>query len=96
MTWPSDVPQPVAVTLFTNRNVLAFNRAGVQITEVQTAIGCYAIDQKVVADVADLARSGDCVLKLSKFREWEHDITWREWLFLLGFGITVAQNDQRT
>jgi hypothetical protein len=66
--------------LFTNRNCLVFDENGEQIPEYQVAITCYSLDRDVAKKVCDEATE----FHICSWREWEHEITKKHMMYLLG------------
>lgn len=67
------------VTLFTNRNLIVFDKYGNQ-DPLQEAVDCYNINEELLAE---LLRQ-PCEFYLARWAEWKHAITQREFEYLLG------------
>lgn len=77
----ADVPPKArTVYLFTNRNCLVFDDKGEQLAWYQRAISCYDLDPELAKEVARDAQE----IFLSRWREWSHSITKKEFEYLLG------------
>ena len=68
------------VILFTNRNLIVFDRFGQQDTYLQNAVDCYGIDRPVL----DQLLSKSCQYFIAKWGEWKHQISQKEFEYLLG------------
>lgn len=66
--------------LYTNRNVMAFDIDGQQVSEAQGAIDCYHIDIDIARKVCGEATK----FYISKWREWNQEISRKEMEYLLG------------
>lgn len=67
------------VILFTNRNLIVFDEEGNQ-THWQDAVDCYEINESLLTElVCQSAR-----FYLSKWKEWKHEISCKEFEYLLG------------
>ena len=66
--------------LFTNRQCLVFDKDGIQIPEYQAEITCYSLNKEIAKRVCEEATE----FHICSFKEWEHPITKRHMMFLLG------------
>ncbi|MCI0527026.1 MAG: hypothetical protein L0Y56_06205 [Nitrospira sp.] len=67
------------VILFTNRNLIVFDGDGKQ-HDLQNAVDCYEIDQELLEELLQQPAR----FFLSKWAKWKHEITKREFEYLLG------------
>jgi hypothetical protein len=70
---------PHTITLYTNRNIMVFDREGKQLPEYQQ-ISCYALCRKKVLELSRKAVR----FRIAKYGEWEHVISRQEFEYLLG------------
>lgn len=68
------------VILFTNRSLIVFGPDGKQDAHFQSAVDSYEIDQQVLDEL--LVK--DCSFSLAKWGEWRHNISKKEFEYLLG------------
>ena len=90
--WTMEFPCPRVVTLYTNRNVDAFGADGHQIPEIQECLTCYNHDPMMVKLVAEHATT----FTISKWREWAHEISREEFLYLMGCGYMIVLERETT
>ena len=67
------------VILFTNRNLLVFDKEGKQ-TDYQDCVDCYNIDEKKLKILLNLPAE----YYICRWGEWQHQISKREFEYLLG------------
>ena len=67
------------VILFTNRNLIVFDEEGKQ-HDLQNAVDCYEINQALLDELI----SQPATFHLAKWREWKHEISRKEFEYLLG------------
>jgi hypothetical protein len=67
------------VILFTNRNLIVFDEEGKQ-HDFQNAVDCYFIDEGLLNSLL----SQPARYYIAKWREWKHEISKKEFEYLLG------------
>lgn len=72
--------KPHTVCLYTNRNVAVWDEEGNPLSEDQSTITCYHIDQTAASLVLEQAQ----VFWIAKWRDWMHAISRKEMQYLLG------------
>ena len=78
------------VYLFTNRNIIAFDDKGEQISYFQSGVDCYDLDRDIAIEIANNTKK----FYIAKWREWRQEISKREFLYLLGLGKEVRRMDE--
>lgn len=68
------------MVLFTNRQCLVFDENGEQIPQYQAAISYYSINKKLAKQACEEAVE----FHIGAWREWEHEITKKHMMYLLG------------
>jgi hypothetical protein len=74
------MPRAHKIWLFTNRNVLIFDEAGLQIPEAQSAISCYEVNPTEALRLTNEASE----FYLTQWDYWAHAISRRDMQYLLG------------
>lgn len=74
--------------LFTNRNIMVYNRRGCQIPFYQKAVTCWRVNKKIAQEIADKADK----FFIARWKEWFEPITKKEFEYLLG--LRNAQRDR--
>lgn len=79
-----------SIYLFTNRNMMIFDREGNQLPEEQGMVSCYNLNREGLAPVIDQAEE----FFIAKWRDWTMRISKKELQYLLGMRTLQMDLDE--